>query len=321
MVQSSLVTTETQNPGPAPLPADLTTRSLAMDDAQAVYEAMAAQEVHDIGRAEVELADIVGDWQRPSWDVEPNTVGVFDGDRLVAYAEVGGGHERSDAVVRPAYRGRGIGTWLAHWIQQRARELGFSIVGMPVPEGSDGDRLLTALGYHVRWTSWVLKLPRGASIVERELPEGYRLAVAEPDQYRAVHDVVEDAFLEWSERDRETYEDFHAVTFGRPGFEPWNFRIVLDPSDAIVGVAYVTVYDAEDGTGSEAFISRLAVRRDQRGRGLAQALMVDAFAASREHGAELCGLSTDSRTGALGLYEKVGMEVTSTWVHRAIHLA
>lgn len=29
-------------------------------------------------------------------------------------------------------------------------------------------------------------------------------------------------------------------------------------------------------------------------------------------------LSTDSRTGALGLYEKVGMRVTSTWVNRAV---
>ena len=31
-------------------------------------------------------------------------------------------------------------------------------------------------------------------------------------------------------------------------------------------------------------------------------------------------LSTDSRTGALGLYEKVGMVVTSNWVHRGVNL-
>ncbi len=37
-----------------------------------------------------------------------------------------------------------------------------------------------------------------------------------------------------------------------------------------------------------------------------------------EHGAVKSELSTDSRTGALGLYEKVGMKVTSTWVSRAI---
>ena len=37
-------------------------------------------------------------------------------------------------------------------------------------------------------------------------------------------------------------------------------------------------------------------------------------------GATVSELSTDSRTGALGLYEKVGMQVTSTWVNRAIDL-
>ena len=54
--------------------------------------------------------------------------------------------------------------------------------------------------------------------------------------------------------------------------------------------------------------------------GLARALLVDCFAVAREHGASRSELSTDSRTGALGLYERVGMRVTSTWVHRAIAL-
>ena len=39
---------------------------------------------------------------------------------------------------------------------------------------------------------------------------------------------------------------------------------------------------------------------------------------ARVHGATRSELSTDSRTGALSLYEKVGMEVSSTWRHWAI---
>jgi len=302
------------------LPAGLTSRALTLDDAPLVFEVMAEQEAFDIGRAEVELADIVADWQRPSMDVAASTVGVFEAaapGRLVGYAELGPG-ERGDAAVRPAYRGRGIGTWLAAWMQDLARSRGLTIVGMPVPEGSPGDHLLTTLGYHVRWTSWVLQLPAGTRIVDRPLPDGYLVRTAEAREYAAVHDVVEDAFLEWSVRERESYADFAAVTFQRPGFEPWHLRVVVDPSGVVVGVAFVSIY--EDGEESEAFISRLAVRRDLRGRGLAQALMVDAFARAREHGAETAGLSTDSRTGALGLYEKVGMVVTSTWLHRAVHL-
>ncbi|HYH35359.1 MAG TPA: GNAT family N-acetyltransferase [Nocardioides sp.] len=301
------------------LPDGLTARALEAADARAVYEVMAAQELADIGMIEVEEADIVSDWARPSFDVPTSTIGVFDGDRLVGYAEISGA-DRGDAAVDPAYRGRGIGTALAGWMRETARSRGAGVIGMPVPEGSAGDRLLEGLGYHVRWTSWVLKLPAGASIVERPLPSGYVVRAARFDEYPAVHTVAEDAFLEWSVREREPYEDFLAQVTGRPGFEPWQLRAVFDPADQVVGVAHVTLAQTEDGRPPEAFISRLAVRRDQRHRGIAQALMVDAFREARARGAESSCLSTDSRTGALGLYEKVGMEVTSVWVNRAIEL-
>ena len=301
------------------IPEGLTSRPLVHGDARAVFEVMAAQELADIGMVEIEEADIVGDWGRPSFDITASTIGVLDGDRLVGYGEVSQ-TDRGDAAVLPAYRGRGIGTALAHWMQEAARRAGATIVGMPVPEGSPGDRLLAALGYRVRWTSWVLQLPAGATIVERPLPEGYAVRRADPSEYRAVHDVVEDAFLEWSVRERETYDDFHAVVVGRPGFEPWQLRVVTDPDGVVVGVASVSLAVTEDGREPEAFISRLAVRRDQRNRGLAQALMVDAFAQGRDHGAATSALSTDSRTGALGLYEKVGMRATSVWVNRAVDL-
>ena len=68
------------------------------------------------------------------------------------------------------------------------------------------------------------------------------------------------------------------------------------------------------------YVDKLAVRKDVRNQGLARALLVDSFAAARAHGATVCELSTDSRTGALGLYEKVGMEVTSIWFNLAIDL-
>jgi ribosomal protein S18 acetylase RimI-like enzyme len=234
---------------------------------------------------------------------------------MVAYGEITG-HDRGDAAVHPDYRRRGIGTAVAGWMQRTARALGGTGYGSPVPQGSPGDRLLEKLGYRHRWTSWVLDLPEGQEIQHRDLPEGYTIRAADPSEYRAVHDVVEDAFLEWSERDRQSYEDFEASVIGRPGFEPWHLRVVTDPDDTIVGVALVIMAAGENGR--EAYIDRLAVRSDQRHRGLAQALLVDAFARGREHGAVRSSLSTDSRTGALSLYEKVGMEVVDVWLSRAI---
>jgi mycothiol synthase len=294
--------------------AGLTARPLRADDARAVYEVMAAQEQADLGKVEIEEADIVGDWQKPSFDVGASTVGVFDGETLVAYAEVAV-NGRGDAAVHPDYRGRGIGTALAAWMPVRTGALGGTVIGSPVPQGSPGDRLLEKLGWRIRWTSWVLALPEGRVIQERPLPEGYAIREAKPSEYPAVHDVVEDAFLEWSVRDRESHEDFLATTVNRPGFEPWHLRVVTDAAGVIVGCALVQMFT---GPPSEAFISRLAVRRDQRHQGLAQALLVDSFARGREHGARRSALSTDSRTGALALYEKVGMEVGDVWVNRAV---
>jgi len=301
-------------PAPLRLPEGLTQRPLVPSDAAAVTDVMAAQELADIGEVAIEEADIVADWQRPGYDVSEGTIGVFEGDRLVAYAEAAYS-ERGDAAVHPDHRGRGLGTELARWMQEKAREKGWQRVGMPVPEGSPGDRLLQALGYHVRWTSWVLRLPEGATVQERPLPEGYSARAATESEYEAAYAVQEDAFLEWSVRERDSFDEWKAATVLRPGFEPWNLRVVTDPSGAVVATALVQL------NVDCAFVARLATRSDQRGRGLAQALLVDAFAAAAEHGAVTSELSTDSRTGALGLYEKVGMKVTSAWVNRAIDVA
>ncbi|GAB3792326.1 GNAT family N-acetyltransferase [Nocardioides ungokensis] len=296
---------------PLPLPDGLSERPLVPTDAAAVTAVMAAQELHDVGEVVIEEADIVAEWQSPGYDVPGSTVGVFDGETLVAYAEVSHG-ERGDAAVHPEHRGRGLGTALARWMQERAREKGSSRIGMPVPVDSPGDRLLESLGYFVRWNSWVLRLPAGTAVPQRDLPEGFAVGVASPEQYPQCWTVQEDAFLEWSDRDRQSFEQWRAWTDLRPGFEPWHLRVVTDPAGDVVAVAVLQIHPPC------AYIARLATRRDQRGRGLAQALLVDAFAAGAAHGTTVCELSTDSRTGALGLYEKVGMVVTSNWVNRAI---
>lgn len=299
------------------LPPGLTTRPLVLGDAHAVFELIAEQERVDVGSVEIEEEDLVGDWQRPSYDLSANTIAVLDGERIVAYVEYMG-EERYDAAVLPSHRGIGIGTWLAGWVQDLARTRGATIIGMPVPEGSAGDRLLTALGYDVRWTSWVLRLPEGAAVADRPLPDGYALREATPEDHEQVWAVTEDAFLEWSVRERTPLEDFAARVWQRPGFEPWHLQVVTAPDGRIAGVA--NAWNAPADGRSDTYVSKLAVAREHRHRGLAQSLLVAAFAAGRERGATSSSLATDSRTGALSLYEKVGMRAESVWLHRAISL-
>jgi mycothiol synthase len=249
--------------------------------------------------------------------VTSSTIGVLDGDRLIAYAELTG-QKRADAAVHPDYRRRGIGTALTAWVRRRAKERGWPLVGSPVPKGSDGDRLLEKLGYFVRWESWILELPPGASIEPQPLPEGYTIRTAETlEDQRAAWEVIEGAFADWADRDREPFEDFAAEVMGRPGFRPWHLRLAVDPEGAPVGACHLVHHDVSPETG---FVQSIGVRRDRRGLGVARALLADAFANAREAGAVRSELNTDTRTGALGLYQHVGMRVRATWLHRATEL-
>ena len=301
---------------PLTLPEGYTQRPLTIDDAERIAAVMGAEELADTGEVAVETADLVADWSEPSYDLGAHSVGVIGpAGELVAYAEAYGA-DRGDAAVHPDHHGLGIGTALARWIVARAGELGAERIGMPKPVGSPGDKLLEALGWEARWTSWVLELPDGRSIPDRPLPAGYRIREAGGGDYEQAWDVVETAFLEWSVRQRQPFEKWLHHVVGRPGFESWNLRVATDASGSVVG-AVVIVLARLDDTTREGYVDKVAVRRDQRGLGLGQALLAESFATARTHGAARSRLATDSRTGALSLYEKVGMQVVQEWVNRA----
>jgi GNAT superfamily N-acetyltransferase len=301
------------SPHPLELPDGLTSRPLTLDDAPAVHAVIAAEEVVDLGEPDISLEDVLTDWQRPSYDIAASTIGVFDGDRLVAYADRAG-PDVAYAAVHPDHQGRGIGTALARWNQATARAAGSTRIGAQVPEGSAADRLMADLGYRLRWTAWDLELPEGREIEPQPLPDGFAIRDAAEADREAAWTLIEDAFLEWSERERHSLEDFGSYVWGRPGYQPWNLRLLEAGDGTLVGATHVYL------SGDSGYVARIAVRRDHRGRGLARAMLVDAFGHARAHGAVRSYLSTDTRAGARGLYEKVGMVVASTWVNRVIDL-
>ena len=161
------------------LPPGLTARPLAPADLDAVYAVYAGAEVEDAGHLAIEPEDIAGDWARPSFDLATDSIGVFDGERLVGAAEVTTGGRRAEGAVLPGERGRGIGSWLAAWTEERATSLGSSRVGQVAPDGSLPQRLLRGRGYTLGHTSWVLELPEGREIPQRSLPVGHTLATAD----------------------------------------------------------------------------------------------------------------------------------------------
>lgn len=296
------------------LPVGLQARSLAPDDAVAVFDLIAASEAVDIGEVLIELEDIQGDWQRPSLDFERDTLAVLEGDRLVAFAEISS-RGRAEASVHPSHRGRGIGTYVLSWTQERMRAVGGSRVGQSVSAANvEAVDLMRRHGYEQLYASWVLKLAPDAEIRGGGTPPaGVVVRQCQPGEERAAYQVIEDAFNEWPDRPPTTYEDWEAIVLRRPGFEPWHLLVAAE-GDELLGVCYLTV------SGDAVWVDQLAVRGDQRGRGLGRVLLVAAFREGRSRGAGWAELSTDSRTGALGLYEHVGMSVTDTFVHLSLDL-
>lgn len=292
---------------------ETTWRPLRRSDLPVVLALMERSELAETGEVSIEEADLVADWQVPGFEPEERTWSAWRGGELLGYAEHDR-HDRGDLALDPGHVTRAVAGPLTDWLAASARRAGAPAVGVPVPADAATDRVLADLGWHVRWRTWVLRLPPGANIPERALPPGWQVGEAEPPEYVALHAVLEDAFLEWADRPRETFERFSAKVLDRPGFAPWLLRVVRDPEGVIVAAASCTL------DGATTYVHKVATRHTHRGRGLAQALLADCFAAGRAQGGEVAELATDSRTGALDLYRKLGMVVVAEWVNRAVDL-
>ncbi len=301
-----------RTPAGPTVPAPYSTRPLSLGDVQAVTDVMAACELHVLGEVLIERGDIEADWRRPSTDVEHRGVAVLHGEAVVGYAEVTLDN-KSEGFVHPEHEGRGIGRALLDWSQQVGRAHGLTRVGQSVPDANHAARaLFVAAGYTERYTSWILSLPPDRPVPEVQLPEGYALRDLQPGRdERVAYQVVEDAFGEWEGWVRRPFEDWAAAVLDQPGFEPWQVRLATDPAGRVVGACHLLL--SED-TG---WVHQVAVEPGSRGRGLARAMLGDAFGNARARGRRLGELSTDSRTGALDLYRHVGMEVTSSFTHWA----
>jgi mycothiol synthase len=285
----------------------LTTAPLTPGDAADVTRVWRACEIHDDGEALFTEEDFVAASKRPSMDLARHTMGVRDGGRLVAVAMLHG-ERQAFVVVLPSHRGRGIGTWLLRWTEDAARLAGHERSSQSLSDGEHAARaLLEARGYERRWEDWIFDIELKRDPGPPLLPTGYAIRefVRARDD-RAAYRVIDMAFGEWPDAEQGTFEDWAAETFERPGFKPDHVATVVH-GDEIVGVA--SLIEDDDAI----WVAQLAVVRDHRGRGLARALLVHAFGVAWRAGLRHCGLSTDSRTGARGLYEHVGMRVTRTY--------
>jgi ribosomal protein S18 acetylase RimI-like enzyme len=280
-------------------------RAATRSDVAAITALVAACEVANDGVAEVHPTDVEQAFDLA--DAEAGVIVVEAADQVVGWATVAEG--RSEAEVHPAWQGRGIGSALLAWTEDRARASGAAQVRQIVTDSNRGAHLLfESAGYAVHGVSWVLEMKLGDAPPEVVVPPGITIRPYRAEDAEAAYRVIEDAFNEWPGREPADFAGWSAHVLGHPSFAPEMSLVALD-GDALVGAVLCTDYQGQD----EGWVEQIATRGTHRHRGIARALLQSVFAAYHATGRRLVALSTNSRSGARTLYERIGMRVRRTY--------
>ncbi|MCX4747198.1 GNAT family N-acetyltransferase [Kitasatospora sp. NBC_01287] len=294
---------------PHHLPPGYRSRPATTADIELMYRLIASCEEELDGSVETDLDIVAADLARPGLDPALDTLLVFAPDgELAGRAWV---NRRSEVDVHPGHRGLGLGDSLLTWVEARARESGGTRIAQTVPDRDhQGVALLRRHGYVPMVTSWLLELISPTEPVVPEPPAGITVRPFRPGDERAAHQLTEDAFDEWQQR-RRSYEEWALLTVERATFAP-AVSMLAFAGDQLVG-AVLSLDVPESGEG---YIERVAVRRDHRNQGIARVLLQHTFRGFHRQGRPVCTLWTHSNTGALSLYEKLGMTIRrSATVH------
>ena len=143
-------------------------------------------------------------------------------------------------------------------------------------------------------------------------PADVTLRASRPADHDDALEMFERAFSEWEDRVANAPATWRALVTEREGFQPEDLMLAV-AGDRIVGGAFLI--DA-----GEIWVDKIAVVREFRHRGIARALLQTAFVRSFDRGYRWTSLSTDSATGALSVYERVGMRIHRSFTRYGLDL-
>jgi ribosomal protein S18 acetylase RimI-like enzyme len=268
---------------------------------------IAAGERRHGGRVVTAVDAVAANLARPTLDLTRDTLLVYDPPgELVGWSWMHIG-KRAEVHVHPDHEGCGLGTRLLAWTESQARAAGSHDLGQTVNDANTAaTALMHAHGYRPKATQWRLEIDLPTA--EPAVPRGIEVRPFLPGDELATYRMAEDAFMDWQERHR-SFEEWSQLTIARDMFAPALSPLALD-GERLVGAVL-----SLDRPGSEGHVERVAVDREYRRRGIAQALLRQAFASFARVGKRTCALWTHSETGALGLYERAGMTVRHSSTH------
>jgi mycothiol synthase len=278
-------------------------RAPTADDDQAVLALLVARDIADFGAPDIVLEDLHDRWRASDLDLARDALVVEDGRQIVGYALVHG--PGAWVAVHPEHEGRGIGTRLLAWVEQRGREQGRSTHRQwTARTNAPGRELLLAAGYSYERTysrmsrslaPGIEPPPPIASLTTRALNVEAHAA--------PLHALDVAAFSANPDYEPETPDGFSEEHLQAHDLDP-DLSVVAEREGSPIAFLLAKRW-VDESTG---FVDILGVHPDHQRRGIGRHLLLHAFAGFAAAGlrnAEL-GVASDNPR-ALALYERVGM--------------
>jgi mycothiol synthase len=278
------------------------------DDAPAIAALISADDERFYGRpGRFTGADILMfiQYSKETWIWEE------DG-RMVASASFGVRGDSTNVQGVVGDRGRGLGTEIVERAEAFARAEGTKkiLVGSAEPN-AEARVLFESRGYREvrRFYEMAIELteePPGHVVSDDLVVDEFR-----NEEYEAFYDALNEAFAEHWEWHPDPYDEWFERRKGQDHDDRGPIWFVVRDGDEL---AAVVRNDADLAGGG--YVGAIGVRPAWRGKGLGKALLQRTFAEFWRRGTTRVTLDVDSQnaTGAVALYERVGMHVESCGV-------
>lgn len=316
------------------LPEGFYSRPITPGDAHQIAALAHAQStwLNGVGESiEILEEEFQSEWGFEFINPETDTLAVFTtGHQAVGYSDmfdVRPPHVSlmGMVIVHPEHLGCGIGSYLAGWLEERARRntvkapAGAQVVMHQSILSSNhaAISLLQARGYrHIR-DSYRMRIDFDQPPAAPTLPPGIVIrAIQGEDEERMALFARYESFLDhWGAVD-EGFEAYYRrwkdIIARDPHHDPTLWFMALDGDQP----AGITVnYSLTEDDPDMGWVQSLGVRRPWRKRGVGLALLQHTFRALYARGKKRAGLGVDasSLTGATRLYERAGMRVERTF--------
>jgi len=285
-------------------------RAASPADVAAVVELLRAHELADHGRVTADWDEIVRFvWRDPTFDIQEDGWIVERGGVPVAFAGVF--HEDVDTgetstswvAAPPVDRADGVLPFLVGRLIARAREREARSLRHLVYRNDDAHRTaVLERGFRRVRSDWTMHREIAPDGPDAGAPDGIRFAtLAEHPDQLGLYRADQEAFAEHFGFSPESFEVWRQRRFDADD-DRSRWLLALE-GDQIVAFLCEVV------GGEVAQVAALGTRQRWRGRGIGSALLRRAFAEMARAGHREVTLWVDAQneTGAVGLYERVGM--------------